>query len=103
MEGLDTMKTLDPSEIDTLEYLAQHSPEMLTEPVSDAEANWVSHHYDELWQQYPGEWIAVANERVIDHNISLVALRDALDDKGIKHPFYEKFPEAGTEIGILSA
>ncbi len=62
------------------------------ELVSDVEMYWVSDHFDELIEQYGGDWIAVVGERVVAHAPTTPELREMLDSMGIMSIFLEKIP-----------
>jgi hypothetical protein len=54
-------------------------------------AKWVSRHYEELKKKYVDEWVAVLNEKVVDHDRNL--------DKLVKR-LRMNYPENYSEIAI---
>ena len=42
----------------------------------EEDAIWIEEHFDELYAQYPRQWIAVLNKQVIASDRDLKALRD---------------------------
>ena len=48
--------------------------------IFDEDAAWIDEHYDELVTQYPRQWIAVFNKRVIASDRDLKALYGKVAD-----------------------
>jgi hypothetical protein len=54
-------------------------------------AKWVSRHYEKLKKKYVDEWVAVLNEKVVDHDRNLYTLVKRLR---------MNYPENYSEIAI---
>lgn len=47
----------------------------------DKDLLWFQENYETLKEQYKGEYVAVKNKRIIDHNPDLTTLLDRLKEK----------------------
>ena len=47
----------------------------------ELDMKWLSQHYDRLKEQYPDQYVAVLDHKVVDHDDSLKSLVARLDQK----------------------
>lgn len=55
------------------------------------DSRWLEQHYDELAQQYANQYVAVYQQRVIDHDPNVKALKQRLA---------QRYPDAADHIVI---
>jgi hypothetical protein len=60
--------------------------------------SWIEQHIDELRKQYPGEWIRVMDEAVLDHDKNYTGLsRRITDDNAFAYLHYV-YPESSAKL-----
>lgn len=47
----------------------------------EKDTDWLQKHYDKLAEKYPDEYIAVLNEKIVDHNRDLRRLMGRIEAK----------------------
>lgn len=55
-------------------------------PSVEAEMRYVSEHRQELEQKYPGQWLAIAGDRLVAHGRSLKRVMERARKQGVKDP-----------------
>ena len=47
----------------------------------ERDMDWLQKHFDDLTEKYPNEYVAVLDEKVVDHNIDLRRLMGRIEAK----------------------
>ncbi len=59
-----------------------------------ADWRWVETNREHLQQEYAGQWIAVAEERVVGAGVNLATALSQAKKKGVSEPFVAAFKKA---------